>query len=392
MCQQPPQENKRRAAEICIRADGNEKIATGHLVRCLTIGAALKARGAAVCFLVADETSERLLRTFAAAYAPLAPDRIVVLHSRYDDLDGEIELLKKLLTEELSPLRPDFFLVDSYFATKRYLSFLQSRVPTGYLDDLLRFDPPVSLVVNYDVLVPEGFYSAPRILLLGPAYAPLRPQFARVPYLVRPRAARLLLSTGGSDPLGAALSLVRRFAVDSVLRAMEWDVVVGALHPDKKELRALTKRCPQLHLHENVSDMAALMRACDLAVTAGGTTLYELCAVGVPSVVYSMADNQVAEAEAFARAGVGFYEGDIRGAANAGSSGLPADDAGSVSAVPSRSVHDVYGRITARLRALADDLPLRQEQSARMRALVDGEGAGRIAEGVLDVCGEVKLL
>ena len=66
-------------------------------------------------------------------------------------------------------------------------------------------------------------------------------------------------------------------------------------------------------LHENVTDLSFLMRDCDLAVSAAGTTLYELCALGVPAVSFTMADNQLTAARAFADAGAIPCAGDIRG-------------------------------------------------------------------------------
>ena len=47
---------------VYIRTDGNETIATGHLMRCLSIARALKKRGAAVAFLVSDDTSASILQ------------------------------------------------------------------------------------------------------------------------------------------------------------------------------------------------------------------------------------------------------------------------------------------------------------------------------------------
>ncbi|MDO4285763.1 MAG: glycosyltransferase [Eubacteriales bacterium] len=417
------EQERSRTPVIWIRADGNEEIATGHLVRCLTIGAALKREGARVWLLVSDHGSERLAEQFMRSYEPYVPDGICVLGSRFDDPDGERQTLEKIWegtdggSAPCCCPRPDFVLVDSYFATESYLSFLQARVPTGYLDDMLRFDPPVSLVVNYDVVIPEQFYRTQeemggqgefgeeddsetgagvlRTLLLGPSFAPLRPQFAAVPYTIRKNVSRILVSTGGSDPCGAALALVRRFEADPVLSRLEWEVVIGSLNRDRDVLRQLAEEVPQLRLRENVSDMAELMRKCDLAVTAGGTTLYELCAVGVPSVVYSMAENQIAEAEAFASAGIGFYEGDVReetfGESETGDAARRQMDSAcgeTRGGEQSGKGHGigVFDRITARLSALCGDYPLRLEQSEKMRCLTDGRGAQKIAKEILRLC------
>ena len=111
--------------------------------------------------------------------------------------------------------------------------------------------------------------------------------------------------------------------------------------------------------YEKVTDMAGLMRACDLAVSAAGTTLYELCAAGVPSVSFTMADNQLPcsrEMERFA--------------------GIPC--AGDV-----RSTPDLIGRLLSLLFSLAENPQKRSALSRSMHAAIDGKGSERIARELL---------
>ena len=54
---------------IWIRADANEEIGSGHIMRCLSIAAALKEREEEVCFLIADDGAVRLLREKGQAWA-----------------------------------------------------------------------------------------------------------------------------------------------------------------------------------------------------------------------------------------------------------------------------------------------------------------------------------
>ena len=346
---------------VWIRADGNSHVATGHLMRCLSICSALKEMGASVFFITADAESADLLKHFAAAYAPYGPDGIQILHSAYDDLQAELPAILSLYTDGRCPA-PSFILVDSYYADSSYLSALQALAPTGYIDDLLTFDPPVSLVINYDLTATAGLYTAPH-LLQGAAYAPLRPQFARCQPANRPKTERILLSTGGSDPYGMAPALVKAMAVHPVLCHLRWEVILGSLSPFRQELQALAQTMPQLTLHENVTDMASLMCACDLAITAAGTTLYELCAAGVPGIVYTMADNQLPSARDFAKAGLVFYAGDIR---------------------PDRD--KICRNILENLYDLAADDRRRLSLSGQIRQKIDGQGAGRIADAIYRLC------
>lgn len=350
---------------IWIRADGNSHVATGHLMRCLSICHALKKLGASVFFITADAESADLLAHFARAYAPYGPDGTEILHSSYDDLSAELPAIRSLYESGRSPA-PSFILVDSYYADASYLSALQALAPTGYIDDLLTFDPPVSLVINYDLTPIAGLYTAPH-LLQGAAYAPLRPQFSHCQPANRAKVARLLLSTGGSDPYGMAPTLIKTMSVHPLLRSLQWDVILGSLSPYRDELMKLAKTLPQLTLRENVTDMASLMCACDLAITAAGTTLYELCAAGVPSIVYTMADNQLPSARAFAKAGLVLYAGDVR----TGSS-------------------HICQMILNNVKDMAADDKRRLSLSEKIRQTIDGQGAGRIAEAILKIAHCIK--
>ena len=102
--------------------------------------------------------------------------------------------------------------------------------------------------------------------------------------------------------------------------------------------------------------MASLMSECDLALSAGGTTLYELCAVGIPSISFATADNQLNAADTFAKKHIIPYAGDIR-----------------------FSSDDVLDNITAFLYENFHSNKMRQESSRCMRDFIDGNGSARIA-------------
>ena len=138
-------------------------------------------------------------------------------------------------------------------------------------------------------------------------------------------------------------------------------VVVGRLNEDKDKLYKLADELPFLQLHENVSDMASLMTSCDLAVSAAGTTLYELCAAGVPSISFCLADNQLTAAKAFDEAGAIPCAGDIR-----------------------RSCDEVLGNVMNFVTYMSENSKKRKAALETMRQLVDGKGAMRIAKALTE--------
>ncbi len=341
---------------IYIRTDGNETIATGHLMRCLSIARALVKRNALPVFLLSDTTSIFLLEKMISAEEKTGHAFPVIhMQTDYRDLDREIPTLQRILASRAVSC----FLVDSYFVTERYLSEVGRLCRTAYLDDLQAFDYPVNLVINYDVTVDTGFYTHAQRVLSGLSYTPLREQFSLFPYRFWEEVRDVLISTGGTDPFFIAGGLARQLLCDPKFQNSCLHILTGPMHIHRAELDELADTDSRVVLHENVSDMAELMASCDLAVCAAGTTLYELCAIGVPSVSYTMADNQIPGAKAFAQAGLIPYIGDIRNHPH------------------------FFETACDQLCAMASDPSLRRQQSIRMRMAVDAAGADRIAAELL---------
>ena len=357
--------------KVWIKANGNGIIATGHIRRCMTIAKELSDLGADVEFILSDESSADLLKTLSEEDGVFY--NATILHSVFSNPLTDFPVMDEMLRDE----KPDFFLIDSYFMTEEYFNLLNESIKenspstkTGYIDDLCKFDYPVDMVVNYDLIFDENMYSAP-VKLLGGEYAPLRKQFSDIDYNVKDIAGRAFLSTGGTDPyrvIGTMLKSVYEerevgsnvpcFATD-----ISCDVIVGALFEDeyKEELKELADKHNEITLHEYVTDMSEIMEKADFAVTAGGTTLYELCAIGVPTVVFSMADNQMEFVKGFDKVGAAKYAGDVR-----------EDD-------------KVLRKIVTWGVASVDNKAFRQKMSDSARSIVGRDGAKKIAEAILEL-------
>lgn len=366
---------------IYIRTDGNSKIATGHLVRCLCIAQALESLKKSVCFLVSDKDSFSLLKDLAESVFcgyKFSFDVKILETAKYDDLNLEIDELSNLLKSDASLLtgqetfqaknsssdKPILF-VDSYFVTESYFSSLKPFAKVAYMDDLRAFDYPVDLVINYDVIPPakeqeyQLSYTKADTSLLGAKYTPLRSQFQNQEVSLRGQIKNILITTGGSDPYDFTPALSDYLL--SLGLNIEIHVVVGRLFKNIETLEELSKQYSSLHLHYNVSDMAALMKQCDYAVSAAGTTLYELCALGIPAISISMADNQIPMAETFADVDAISYAGDIR-------------------VETKKEINAILQRISDHLISLYEDSSKSQIQHHKMRQLINGNGAIKIAE------------
>lgn len=370
---------------VVIRADANSKIGMGHVMRCLSVADALLKRGEEVLFVTADDTPVPLLTKKDVPYR--------VLHTDYADMEAELpgllcilqeltqraELPEEVLSRMSSQRKDIAILVDSYYVTEKYLAALKKRITTIYMDDIYAFSYPVDMLINYNIYGEEMGYEkdaafADTKLLLGANYVPLREEFSAGAGYVQSRkelslgAANvtpaeeggILITTGGSDSFNLAGQLLMEAMKYDALKEKEYHVVSGSLNPHIGELQALAQKHENIHIHCNVTNMAELMAESEVALSAGGSTLYELCAMGVPVIAFSFAENQERLVQTFVKRGIAQYGGNYRTDGN-----------------------KMIQNTIAGLEKLCGDEALKTEYRRKALQLVDGRGAERIAEALL---------
>ncbi len=334
---------------IFIRVDANRQIGLGHMMRCLSIATELQALGEEVCFVLADDSAAELLEKKGQAY--------IVLQTDYRQMENELETLVFLLREK----KTKFLLVDSYFAKKEYFEKLSAETKVVYLDDKAAFPCSVDVLINYniyaDLMAYQRMKDASKGYLLGLDYVPLRKEFQKVAYEVRPKVENILITTGGADKYNLAGQILKKALSEPRIGNMQYHVVSGVFNDHLSMLEELERKYDNVHIHKNVTDMAALMKQCDVAVSAAGSTLYELCAVGVPILCFSFVDNQELMVEGFLKRGLVYYGGHY----------LEKEQA-----LLSEIIDGIVG--------LVDRKEERQKLSMREREMVDGQGVRRLAE------------
>lgn len=281
------------------RVDVNEQVATGHAMRCITYAKELINKyGAIVLFFVADDNGKIFIEQRGMT--------AVCLNSQFDELDLEIELLKK----QICAYRITNLIIDSYFVTYSYLKNLKSRVKITYIDDILKFAYPVDVLINYNIYADKKAYEklydgeCPE-LFLGLKYAPLRAEFKSVKHIVRDKVSNVLITTGGADKFNIAGTISDFLLSCEELNDITFHIVSGSFADS-------TSNNERIVVHKNVTNMAQLMMGCDIIISAGGFTLYEACACGVPTISISFADNQLMNVKKFDQMGLIPYAGDFR--------------------------------------------------------------------------------
>lgn len=287
-------------------------------MRCLALAAALRDRGAAPLFVSRELPGglSCLVADQGFAVRRLAPPDPMGGFQPETEYAGWLgvpwQTDAREVAEQLqhSP-RPDWLIVDSYAIDARWersLRHLARRIMV--IDDLADRPHDCELLLDQNLCADmesryEGLVSDTCRLLLGPRHALLRAEFLEARRRLRSRdgsVGRLLLFLGGSDQ-GNQTGKVLRALRQLDRPGLAVDVVVGASNPHRDEIRATCAATPGTLYHYQVDNMAELMLQADLAIGAAGSTTWERCYLGLPSLLLVLADNQFAGAKGAAAAG-----------------------------------------------------------------------------------------
>lgn len=338
---------------VLIRADGNEKIGSGHIMRTKSIAAELKKLGAKVLYALADERGKKLINNEFQS---------VILSSNYECLDDEINALSSVIKEQKIKL----ILLDSYFVTPKYFKELKKLAKVAYIDDLDAFAYECEALINYGAFFDKNEYKARQNLakkyFLGSEFAPLRAEFGSTQKSSKnTQKKQVLLTTGNTDLLGIMPRLLEAFLSDESLKNLEFLAISGAFNEHENKLLALSAKHKNIKVLKNPENMAQIMSEADFVLSAGGSTLYELASLAKAVICFSIAANQN-NIKSWAEAGAMLYAGDAK-----------ADS------------HSVVARSVNLLKSLLNDENLAKTLGQKAHFFVDGKGAIRLAKELLNL-------
>lgn len=287
---------------IVIRVDASNSIGTGHIMRCLTLADELSKQGAAISLICREEPGNMINYIEKRGYEvhPI-PAGI--------DLETDVKFSKGYLEKHYEII--DWLVVDHYELDARWESYMHSTArKIMVIDDLAdrTHDCDILLDQNYNEthncyqrLVPNTCTQ-----LLGPKYALLRPQFSKAREKLRNRTGevkRILVFMGGADPTNQTCKVLR--AIKKLNNPdIAVDTVIGASNKHREKIESLASNMSNTICHYNVENMSELMAVADLSIGASGTTSWERCCVGLPSLVITIANNQIDIAENLAKSGI----------------------------------------------------------------------------------------
>lgn len=338
----------------------NAQIATGHVMRCLSIADALKKIGVRSVFISADDIPAELVKS--RGY------EIRVLGTDWNNMEEETDRLLIVTdtdSEDKNSSKPVLF-VDSYQVTADYFRKTGEHFFTIYTDDMMDTAYPVDMLLCYAVYAKrdafEELYKKADIrlpkLLTGTDYAPMRDMFAGCgKHVIRDNIENILIMTGGTDKYNMLDALLEKIAAENP--EVDFTAICGLLYPGREILIRKYADADNIHIIAPVNNIRDYYEQADVVITAGGTTLYELCAVGTPAITFSFADNQLLNVITFDKIKVMGYAGDAR-----------------TENVPENA---------AVLIKKYSNISKRTEISETEQKIIDGRGAERIAAELLNL-------
>jgi UDP-2,4-diacetamido-2,4,6-trideoxy-beta-L-altropyranose hydrolase len=365
---------------ILVRVDSSTTIGTGHLMRCLTLANELKQTGYNVNFVCRDlqgNINQLVNKHGHKLYLLPAPKGEIVsqpddtMHAKWLEVpwqqdSEETSIIFQAITDQI-----DWLIVDTYALDYKWESILRQ-----YVKRIMVIDDLADRKHECDMLLDQNYYSNSNTryaglvpftcrMFLGPKYAILRPEFFQERQNLPQRndtVQRILIFFGGvdqSNETGKALKAIEMLDSSS----LDVDVVIGSLNPNRSKILEQGQALPYVLCHEHVENMAQFMVKADLAIGAGGTTTWERCCLGLPSLIEILAENQTAIAEGIEKT-------------NAGRNCGVAQDV--TPEFLSKAIHNLMISKTELL-----------GYSKTSSNLVDGEGSLRVAQAMQ--IGEIKL-
>ena len=340
--------------QMIIRTDATTTVGTGHLMRCLSLAQRWSAKGGRATFITACESELLQQRIQTQGF------KIIKLkHPCSKSADWEI-------TSQVLAAQPDSWVVlDGYHFGPNYQRQIKE---TGHrllvIDDMAHLDHYFAdILLNQNINADQLFYECDQHtrLLLGTSYTLLGSSYLAYSNWVRQTpeiVTNLLITLGGSDPENQTAKVIQAIQ-DMKINGLKAVVVVGASNPNLPELRLSAKDLPMpVQVVFDVDNMPDLMTWADLAVSAAGTTCWEMAFMMLPALTIITAENQKRVAAGLQNAGValnlGWYDN------------LP-------------SVQIRYA-----IESLARSVDTRRQISQRGRHLVDGKGCERVLAELMD--------
>lgn len=274
--------------KITILTEGSEEIGFGHVMRCTSLYQSFEERGITPLFIVnGDKTLNDFLN-----------DKNYELFNWLNERERLFNLLKD----------SDVIVIDSYLADYEIYEMISklSNVPI-YVDDNNRIQYPSGIVLNGSIFVEELNYPHKTDVdyLVGTRYIPLRKEFWSIPEKeINPNIETVMITFGGDDLMDVTPKILKILTEN--FPNVNKKVIIGNGFKNKEKIELLKDKKTELIYGPDADGMLSNMLEADIAISAGGQTIYELARVGVPTIGIAVVGNQINNVNYWSK--VGFLE------------------------------------------------------------------------------------
>lgn len=302
--------------KFVFRVDASIEMGTGHVMRCLTLADTVTLQGAK-CYFICREHRGNLInliqqREHEVYTLPL--DRMPVQRNNISEDLKHSSWLGTTQEEDavlsapiIKSIQPDWVVIDHYALDSRWEKMAINHCKKiMVIDDLADRKHDCNILLDqtlgrdsydYSQLVPKNCE-----LLCGSNYALLRPEFAYWrEYSLRRRSSKIdkvLINLGGVDKENITATVLKCLRGSLLPLECQIIVVMGQTAPWIEDVRLQASLMPwQTEVKVGVANMAELMANSDLAIGAAGSTSWERCCLGLPTIMLVLADNQLLAAE-----------------------------------------------------------------------------------------------
>ncbi|KGE18057.1 UDP-2,4-diacetamido-2,4,6-trideoxy-beta-L-altropyranose hydrolase [Paenibacillus wynnii] len=284
---------------IIFRVDSSYEMGTGHVMRCVTLANELKKEKAKISFICRDLPGNLSNYIRDKGYHVfLLPFQSERTYASWLQVDWETDAMETAqILIECSPV--DCLIIDHYGIDYRWEKLIEANVAKiVVIDDLADRPHQCSIVIDQNSSYAEDRYHdlVPKscVKLIGTSYAILRPEFRSVKKQLAERDGRInriLVFFGGTDPTHETLKVLQTLS-NSRFSYLHIDVVVGEMNTNKDVIEQMCNTMPNAFFHCQIDYMAELMWKADFSIGAGGSSTWERCYLGLPSLSIVTADNQ----------------------------------------------------------------------------------------------------
>lgn len=296
--------------QILFRLDTSIKVGSGHLMRCLTLANEARSRGWQSSFAMRDPSSNIIDKVRAAGHKLHLLFKIdenkrfqknELAHSDWLAVSQETDAIET--SNLIEKINPDWLIVDHYAIDVEWHTAIKK---TG--KKILVIDDLADRVLNCDILINQnlGFSAKDYIgkvnvdteVLLGPRYALLRPEFREwrefsLNRRKEPPKNCVLITMGGVDAKNYTLKVLESLERSLNAHKCEFLVVLGPLYPFLNELNKFVEDSRNnIRKLTNVENMAEIMANSDICIGAAGSSSWERCCLGLPTLTFTIAENQ----------------------------------------------------------------------------------------------------